>query len=49
MNGREIAESGRACGMYAQLLKHYLEFSLASSAYTLDVKYNTIVRFSNHI
>ena len=39
MNGREIAES--TCGCYAHLLKHYLEFSLASSAYTLDVKYNT--------
>jgi hypothetical protein len=42
MNGREIAETGRACDcVYAQPLQHYLEFSLASGAYTLDVKYNT--------
>ena len=42
MNGREIAETvERAVVVVAQLLRHYLEFSLASSAYTLDVKYNT--------
>jgi len=38
MNGREMRrEAGRAA---AQLFKRYLEFSLASIAYTLDAKYN---------
>ena len=42
MNGREIETVGHVVVVvYAQFLRPYLEFSLASSAYTLDVKYNT--------
>jgi hypothetical protein len=41
MNGHEMRKRQGRAAVYAQLLNRDLELSLASIAYTLDVKYNT--------
>ena len=41
MNDHELREANRSMRLYAELLKRDLELSLASIAYTLNVKYNT--------